>query len=390
MSIAHNEEQLLVSVARQSIKSGDDEMLSELLTRELNWERLLKKAHQHCLGPLLIEHVTRLNPDNLNESFRTRFHNYQLESTRLNLLLTGELLKVLEALATESIEAVTFKGPTLALLAYGTPGLRQFTDVDILIKLRDFARVHSLLASFGFRPEHTLTAGQHAALMRFDSARNFEQTNGAVIDVHWRLFERRWALRFDSEQVWDRLRPMTVAGKAVLTLSTEDLLLVLCVHGFTHGWDRLGWICDVAGLITRQEIDWQAVTQRAVKWGVRRILLLGLLLAHEITRVELSPDVLKMVRQEDVLRKYADAVRENLFADRSAKRFTAGVGVQAGLRERWVDKIGSLLNFAVTPRRYDLLFLSAPVSLPHLYYLIRPIRIAAKYTSRLFRPEPNG
>ena len=385
MSISHNEDQLLVWVARQSIKSGDDGMPSELLTQEFNWERVLTKAHQHCLGPLLIEHVTRHNPDVLNESLRKRFQDYQLESTRLNLLLTGELIKVLEALATESIEAVTFKGPTLALLAYGDRGLRQFTDVDILIKPKDFPRVNSLLASFGFRPEHTLTAGQQAALMRFDSAQNFEQTNGAVLDVHWRLFERHWAVRFDSVQVWDRLTPMTVAGRAVLTLSTEDLLLVLCVHGFTHGWDRLGWICDVAGLIARQEIDWEAVKQRAVKWGIRRILLLGLLLAHEIADVELPPDILKMARDEGVLRKHADAVRENLLEDRSAIRFTAGVGLQTGLREQFADKAGSVLNFAVTPRRYDLLFLSAPASLPYLYYLIRPIRMVAKYTSRLFR-----
>lgn len=390
MLISRSEDQVLVWVARQSIKSGDDGTPCELLTPELNWERLLKKAHQHSLGPLLIEHVTRSKPEAINESLRTRFHDYHLESTRLNLLLTGELIKVLEALATESIEAVTFKGPTLALSAYGNPGLRQFTDVDILIQPKDFGRVRSLLPSLGFRPAHSLTAGQLGALMRFDSAQNFEQTNGAVLDVHWRLFERHWALRFDSEQVWGRLTPMTVAGKAVLTLSTEDLLLVLCVHGFTHGWDRLGWICDVAGLITRQEIDWQAVTQRAVKWRVRRILLLGLLLAHEITRVELPSDVLEMTRQEGVVGKYAVAAQNNLFQDRSAISFTAGFGLQAGLRDQLSDKIGSLLNFAITPRNYDLMFLSAPASLPYLYYLIRPLRMAAKYTSRLFRPAPDG
>lgn len=54
-----------------------------------------------------------------------------------NMLLTSELIKIMKLLEENDIEAVSFKGPILAQLAYPDITLRQYADLDILIKKED-------------------------------------------------------------------------------------------------------------------------------------------------------------------------------------------------------------------------------------------------------------
>src|SRR5207253_3860426 len=125
-------------------------------------------------------------------------------------------------------------GPTLALQAYGDVGLRQFADLDILLRKKDVPRVKELLLAKGFKPMRELTKAQESALLRFDCAYNFDNGHSVVLDMHWRFVERQFPFGMDTDRLWDRLEPVTISGKELLTLSAEDLLLILCLHGFTH------------------------------------------------------------------------------------------------------------------------------------------------------------
>ena len=64
---------------------------------------------------------------------RERYHS----NARRNLFLVSELLKLLKLLESHGIGAIAFKGPVLALYAYGNLSLRQQLDLDILVRKRD-------------------------------------------------------------------------------------------------------------------------------------------------------------------------------------------------------------------------------------------------------------
>jgi hypothetical protein len=49
------------------------------------------------------------------------------------------------------IPAIAYKGPTLAVSAYGNLSLRQFGDLDILVQDRAYERARQLLIKQGFR-----------------------------------------------------------------------------------------------------------------------------------------------------------------------------------------------------------------------------------------------
>ena len=56
-------------------------------------------------------------------------------------------------------------------------------------------------------------------------------------------------------------RVVRLEEQEVRTLSAEDLLLALCVHASKHAWMRLGWICDIAGVVRSQRIDYGVVRE---------------------------------------------------------------------------------------------------------------------------------
>ncbi|SRR6266436_2818564 len=387
MSAARLEDQILTCIARRSLDDGGAVKLRQLVQSDLDWEYLLRMADRHCLIPLLNFHLTALAPSPVPQRVMSRLGDKNHENTQSSLFLTGELIKILECLRANSLDAVPFKGPTLALSAYEDIGLRQFADLDVLVHKQDVPRVKELLISRGFKPTPELTSAQEAALLRFDCAYNFDNGREVVLDVHWRLVELHSSFAFDLNPLWDRLEPVTIGGRQLMTLSSEDLLLILCLHGFTHLWERLGWVCDVASLIDRhKDLDWRLVLENANRLGMRRILLLGLVLAADLLDATI-PLVVRQTGSKDLtVKRLADQVQKQLFREESMRLGPLGGTIlNFKMRERKRDKLKFCFRLIATPRKYDWLAVSLPDSLFFLYYLARPLRLAGKYGAQLLR-----
>src|SRR5258707_8252038 len=167
MSVARSEHQVLLCIARRRLDPEPAAHLRELLQETLDWDYLLAMAERHCLIPLLHFHLTAPAASPISPDVMSRLQDASYENTRSSLSLTGELIKVLEFLGANGIRAIPFKGPTLAIRAYGDVGLRQFGDLDILVHKEDVSRVRDLLISSGFKPAPKLTSAQEGALLRF-------------------------------------------------------------------------------------------------------------------------------------------------------------------------------------------------------------------------------
>ena len=387
MSAPGPENELLICVARRTLAEAEEARLQRLLSGELDWGYLLATADRHCLIPLLYSHLNSVASPEVPLQVMSRLGQLNQENTRSSLLLTGELLQLMSVLEEHGIEAIPFKGPTLALLAYGDVGRRAFGDLDILVKRQAFPAVKELLLSQGFTPKPELTRAQQAAALRFDCSQNFANEKNIWVDVHWQFLAPYLSLHFDTDQLWDRLEPITVNRRELTTVSPEDLLLVLCLHGFAHFWERLGWICDVAALIESQEkIDWQVVLQNAASLGGRRILLLGLYLASDLSGAPVPPEILKTA--DATVLALADRVQWGHFTEATpAAGIFTEVRLHLAMRERKRDKLKSCLRLLTTPRVADWKLRPLPASLFFLYYALRPLRLAGKYGAKLLRPQ---
>jgi hypothetical protein len=299
------------------------------------------------------------------------------------------LFNVLGVLDSRGIPAIPFKGPVLSAFLYGDVTMRQCGDLDFLLRREDIPKARDALRSIGYGPERMLTPGQERAFLRSDCELTLvHDRSGGVVEIHWRLMPGYFPLTFDFAELWDRCVEAVVEGKAVPTLSREDLLMVLCVHGGgKHRWERLGWVCDVTRAINMGGgLNMARVVARARELGMLRLLSLGLIMAREVCGARLPDDILREVYHDGAARAMAGRLRARLFfQNRPGRDIAAYIMFQLRTMERLRDRARYCLRRAMDPSREDWELLPLPAALSSLYYPIRPIRLLAKNGLRLMR-----
>ena len=70
---------------------------------------------------------------NVPETVRSRLRSAHAENARHALLLAGELRRLMGALQAAGVSALAYKGPALAVRAYGHLALRTYSDLDLLV-----------------------------------------------------------------------------------------------------------------------------------------------------------------------------------------------------------------------------------------------------------------
>src|SRR6202040_305868 len=102
---------------------------------------------------------------------------------------------------------------------------------------------------------------------------------------------------------------VAIDGREVPALSLEDELILICVHGAKHFWERLVWIADVAALISaKQPPDWSRAMLAAREVGAERILLLGLRLASDVLGAQLPAQLEPSVQSDRTVAKLATQI----------------------------------------------------------------------------------
>jgi hypothetical protein len=367
--------ELLLCCAHTS--APDVARLREIAAAEIDWEYVLLLTRRHSIVPLVYLQLERHASDLVPPQILSRFKQHYIENSARNTLLTAELCRLINLFHDEGVEAIPYKGPVLASFAYGDIALRRFVDLDVLVKKADVLKAREILLTLGYTPSKSLSLAQQELLLRTQHNMQFSRDNHRmIVELHWEVAPHLFASTVNGERLWQDLITLDLNGTEVKTFSAEDLLFSLCVHGSRHLWERLGWICDVAELITRYPLDWTALLDRAARADTERMFLLGVYLAERLLDAPVPPEVKQRCDSDPRLASLADNIVEHLFSGpthvpaTSREIFKYNLGVRKTLSAR-----ARYLLYMFRPTDGDLGAHSLPPSLSFAYYLTRPFRL---------------
>ena len=370
--------------------------ITTLLQEEVDWDYLLQTAGRHGMIPLLFWHLDHACPEAVPEAYMTELRRNFRSNSLKNLLLTGELLKLYGLFEQNDIFAIPYKGPTLAASVYRDLSLRQAGDLDILVGMRDVLKAKELLLSLGYEPTpwrtvDQLSPAQEKAFLRFEREYAFwHEGAGISVEIQWEVIPRYLSFSWDPVSLRQRRQVVSLGGGAVSTFVPEDLLLVLCIHGSKHFWERLRWVCDVGETVNLfREMDWDDLMARAAAFGSERMLLLGLSLAHSLLNADVPVALLDKARADPAVERLAEDARRRLFSESDDTMgnldWSAFHPFHYRMRERWQDRLGYVLLKLAEPNAADWMERPLPERLFPLYYVLRPLRLIRKFGRRLVK-----
>ncbi|MEP7066658.1 MAG: nucleotidyltransferase family protein [Gemmatimonadota bacterium] len=379
---------LLLQCAAGDDTGGAAERLTRAAREVGDWPELIALAARHALVPLVAQELalgaSGVVPATALAELRTRSQQGVMRS----LQLSGELVGAVHVLIAFGADPMPFKGPTLAVLVYGSLSLRQYEDLDILVHRDKVEGARRALLSLGYAPVSAYNEGQRAsARLSGHHEQLVNAATGATIELHWSLnnrslthdaFERHW---------WQDRQRVSIGGVAMHTLGVEQMLLYLCMHGGKHSWGRLSWLCDFQrALRVFPGANWERVWTLARENGAARMVEIGLLLVESLLDGGALTAPASRGRSPDP----EAAALSDLFARRL--RGEAGdepaldFRVQLRARERQRDRIRYTWHVLATPHPADIALLGLPRALHGVYYIFRPVRLLLKHLSRRVRP----
>jgi hypothetical protein len=364
-----------------------DQRISGILKAGVDWKYIRENAIRHGVIPLLYKRLKGEMAELIPSEERSVLSMLFQQNAIRNIQMTQHLLKVIDLFEKADIRSMPFKGPVLAVQAYGDLSMRSFGDLDILINIDDFSSAYTILIENGFLPEPLADSPlKKKLLIRLEKEQKFFYQN-MVIEVHWNILEKVLSIPLDQDLLWSRAVAVFPFEREVRTLSPEDIVIISCIHGTKHFWSNLIWLADLAYIITQHpEIQWELVFDRSEKMGVLRIVLLGLFLAKEFCGLKYPPAIENRIDRDAIIPKLTDSSWINFFEYTGKDWSHKHPGFYLKSRERLRDRIIYISNVlmetilrSITPNYLDFNFISMPDLLFPLYLIIRPFRIFRDY-----------
>jgi hypothetical protein len=251
---------------------------------------LLELAEGHGVLGIVAVRLEELNYEGVPADARGKLQTRLRAQYLFTLSMTAELFRLLEDFGRAGIETLLVKGPLISLLAYGDPAVRSYVDLDLIVRHRDILTATRHLIALGFDadiPEQAIQAGKVPGEYLFK-----RPGTQRLVELHTERTFRYYPRPMRVEDLYARQRRVPLDGRDVPVLSLEDELLLNCIHGAKHFWERLIWVADVSALAARHpEMDWHKARQAARDVGAERMLHVGLQLGVSVFGVPPPPEM---------------------------------------------------------------------------------------------------
>jgi hypothetical protein len=312
---------------------------------------------------------------------------YRVSAERA-LRQTGQLLRLLEALEARGVAALPIKGPAWAERLYGDVTLRNWVDLDLILRYDDVAAARAALLEQGFLDSspyaerllrrRTRTEGE-IALHSAD--------NELLLDLHWQMGVGYGAEALTGERLLDQATQSTLLGRPVRALSSADMLLLTCLHGTRHRWDSIEALLSLAlQMRDLRDDEWAALYGSAAEVHCVRRVTLSTLHARRLFGLDDWRPGDHAPMNDRLTRSLRASLRPRLLereGEQSPHDKAAEAWWFAATEDRLLAGLGHAWLRLARPGPEDWEAVQMPRELAWLYWPLRPLRLLAKYAVRV-------
>jgi hypothetical protein len=290
------------------------------LSDSADYPALLAVAQAHRVVGVIHRRLVDAGVD-LPQPWATRFQEYRSSAALAQLVSYRTIGAISDAV---SCPLLVVKGPVLGAVWYRDPSMRRFSDVDVLVRRRDFGRVLDRLLDEGFGERSQNWRG----FLDHEVAEVPLAHGEATVDLHWDLVaigSIRREFAWDMESLFDRAETVQLGSERVATLDPADTLLHLCVNGGLDGARGLLRLADIDVVVRSGRVEWADFAERAR--GAAAGALCGAVLQRtsSVIGTPLPPGLLAE------LEPFPGWLRLNAFVDRHRRSRRLANGVASGV-----------------------------------------------------------
>ena len=350
-----------------------------LVAMQPDWRTLLSLAEEHGVIAQLDAALRSTNPEKIppeiDKLLRER-HRTQLAFT---LGMTAELFHLLKKLQSCGVESMVVKGPVLSVRAYGDPGLRQYVDLDFLIRASHLLPATRTLIEAGYEgdiPVEAIEAGKIPGEYLFT-----KKGTRVLVELHTEHTFRYFPQPLPMEDYFARRTQVALDGNRVPALSAEDEFVLICIHGAKHFWERLMWVADVAAMASGgTRLDWQIVQKSARAVGAERMVHVALRLVQRLLHTEVPPEMRDCVERDNAVPAICARIEKWLpYAGFAPPSLPQRARFRMAMRGGWIAGPAYLLRLSLSPTEEDWVE-GAEAKRSWLWDAIaRPFRLVKKY-----------
>lgn len=279
------EELLILTSVKLNPTKPEWERMDDLVLQVQDWDYFCTLIIERGMAPLfykkipLLKNKTLLPASNFQLLQQTYFHTLSRSTLMYNAF--AEIAKVL---SDNYIPVIALKGIYLSEKLYGDVGLRQMSDIDLLIKPEDADKCHEIFAGLGYKSqEEELTEFEKKLeIVHFDPL----VKNGISVELHLKLHRDNEKYKLDTSSLWSNAKLVSINSQLVYTLDLYDTLIHLCVHVDRHakiGGVQFTGFNDIVNLLDvyNGSLDWDQLSKYCKQYNAEREVYKYLILLNK-------------------------------------------------------------------------------------------------------------
>ena len=299
------EDKLILAGSKLHFTENDIRRIEDLIPSISNWNSFTDMAIQNSVGPLIHKSFSFIKNSNLiPEASLSRLKQTYYRTLSRNMILYEYFRNAAEAFTKEGVSVIALKGIFLAETIYKDIGLRQMTDVDLLVKKEDIEKCRKLLLDMGYKYTEL---DKSNFIKGLDLSKHLPPLvlNGVSFELHTKIHLNNPGFSVNTDDYWKRSQEVALSNVSVHSLSIEDLIQHLCLHlndHFNEGKPQLYFFVDISEVIKKyySKINWDLLLESCNLYKCGSIVFKYLLLIEKYFDIKIPDNILQRNGKTDV------------------------------------------------------------------------------------------